>query len=222
MRLHGWGGQPPADADEARARILSATRHRLAEARTTNTSEIAEILGVTRQTVYRYYPSTDDLIDAAALDAMADLVDQLADHVRVHVAAINGGAAEAAVEVVAYVYENLRDDPALNRLLAPGRISSTIAGMTAPTSIALGRTLLADFGLDWTEVGLDEDEQRDLVEHLLRTLQSFVLDPGDPPRTGDQVRVYLRRWLAPALRYPQAGSSGKNDPEPSVISAHST
>ena len=73
MRSHGWGGQPPADADEARARILSATRARLAAAGTTSTSEIADVLGVTRQTVYRYFPTTEDLLDAAAMDAVVEL-----------------------------------------------------------------------------------------------------------------------------------------------------
>ncbi len=205
MRSHGWGGRPPADADEARARILAATRARLSESGTTSTSEIAEILGVTRQTVYRYFPTTDELIDAAAMDAVAELVGQLVAHVQQHLTAqrdrgLRGDAADAVVEVVAYVYEHLRDDPALNRLIAPGRISSTLSGLTAPSSIALGGKLLAGFGIDWSEVGLAQDEQLELVEHLLRMLQSFVLDPGDPARTGDELRSYLRRWVAPVLR----------------------
>jgi AcrR family transcriptional regulator len=200
VRSHGWGGQPPRDAEQARARILAETRRRLEEAGSTTTSEVAELLGVTRQTVYRYFPTTEDLVDAAALDAVADLVDQLAGHVRAHLAATSGDAADAAVEVVAYVYEHLRDDPALNRMLAPGRLSTTVAGLTAPSSIALGRDLLAGFGLDWEQLGLDADAQGELVEQLLRTLQSFVLDPGDPARTGEELRAYLQRWVAPALR----------------------
>jgi len=200
VRSHGWGGRPPTDADEARVRILNATRTRLTEAGTTSTSEIADVLGVTRQTVYRYFPTTQDLLDAAAMDAVADLQDQLVQHVVDQLADGSGDAADAVVEVVAYVYEHLRDDPALNRLLAPGRISTTIANLTAPSSIALGGKLLAGFGIDWSEVGLAEDEQLELVEHLLRTLQTFVLDPGDPARTGEELRAYLRRWVAPALR----------------------
>jgi AcrR family transcriptional regulator len=200
MRTHGWGGVPPADDQEARARILAATRERLTDAGATSTSEIAEVLGVTRQTVYRYYASTDELLNAAALDAVGELTEQLVGHVQQHLAATSGDAADAVVEVVAFVYEHLRDDPALNRLIAPGRIASTLSGLTAPSSIALGGKLLAGFGIDWSETGLDEDEQHELVEHLLRVLQSFVLDPGDPARTGDEVRAYLRRWVAPALR----------------------
>ena len=199
MRSHGWSGQPPADADEARRRILDATRTRLSSTGTTSISEIADVLGVTRQTVYRHFPTTEDLLNAASLDAAGDLEKQLIAHVTKHLDG-SGDGAEAAVEAVAYVYEHLRDDPALNRLLAPGQISTTLAGLTAPSSIALGGKLLAGLGVDWSTGGLAEDDQLELVEHLLRTLQSLVLDPGDPERTGDELRAYLRRWVAPALR----------------------
>lgn len=200
MRSHGWGGDPPADAVEARSRILTATRARLAATGSTSTSEIADVLGVTRQTVYRYFPTTEDLLDAAAMEAVAELQDQLVKHAVERLADGSSDAADAVVEVVAYVYEHLRDDPALNRLVAPGRISRTVAGLTAPSSIALGGKLLAGFGIDWARFGLTEDERLEMVEHLLRLLQSFVLDPGDPARTGDELRAYLRRWVAPALR----------------------
>jgi len=200
MRAHGWAGSPPSDAVEARARILSATRERLREFGTTSTADVAERVGVTRQTVYRYFPTTEDLLNAAATEAIADLTADLVQHVRAHLAATGGDAGDAAVEGVAYVFEHLRDDPALNRLLAPGRLSGTVTDLTASSSIDLGRTLIAGFGIDWDELGWDEGRQRELVEHLLRTLQSLVLDPGDPVRSGGELRGYLQRWLAPALR----------------------
>ncbi|HUP99730.1 MAG TPA: TetR/AcrR family transcriptional regulator [Aeromicrobium sp.] len=200
MRAHGWGGKPPADAVEARARILRTTRDRLAAFGSTNTADVAEHIGITRQTVYRYFPTTEELLNAAATEAVAELTADLVDHVRDHVTATGGDAGDAAVEGVAYVFEHLRDDPALNRLLAPGRLSSTVSDLTSTTSIDLGRTLIAGFGIDWEALGWDETRQRELVEHLLRTLQSLVLDPGDPPRSADALRAYLRRWLAPALR----------------------
>ncbi len=111
----------------------------LAEAGTTSTAEIADMLGVTRQTVYRYFPTTNDLLNAAAMYAVGELQENLVGHVA---AASKGDPAEAVVEVVAYVYEHLRDDPALKRLVAPGQISTTIAALTAPSSIALGGKLL--------------------------------------------------------------------------------
>ena len=200
MRTHGWAGQPPRDDAEARRRIVRAARNRLVEVGTTSTSEVAEILGVTRQTVYRYFATTEDLLNAAAMDAVADLTADLVGHVARHLARTGGDAGDAVVEVVAYVYEHLRDDPALNRLIAPGRISTTLAGMTAPDAIALGRSLLSGFPVDWAAAGVDASAQRELVEHLLRTLQSLVIDPGHPERSPAELRAYLQRWVAPAVR----------------------
>jgi AcrR family transcriptional regulator len=200
MRTHGWAGRPPADAAEARARILTATRERLAADGTTNTAEVAEQVGVTRQTVYRYFPTTEELLNAAATQAVADLTADLVDHVRTHLAATGGDAGDAVVEGVAYVFEHLRGDPALDRLIAPGRLGGTVAELTSSTSIDLGRVLIAGFGIDWDELGWDEARKRELVEHLLRTLQSLIVDPGDPVRSGSELRGYLQRWLAPALR----------------------
>ena len=200
MRTHGWGGDPPRDDADARTRILQAARACLAESGGASTSEVAELLGVTRQTVYRYFATTDDLLNAAAMDAVAELTAQLVGHVTAHLARTGGDAGDAVVEVVAYVYEHLRDDPALNRLIAPGRISTTLAGMTAPDAIALGRSLLSGFPVDWAAAGVDAAAQRELVEHLLRTLQSLVIDPGHPARSPEQLRAYLARWVAPAVR----------------------
>jgi AcrR family transcriptional regulator len=200
VRTHGWAGHPPHDDTEARRRILGAARALLAGEERATASEVAKNLGVTRQTVYRYYPTTDDLLAAASLDAAAELTSDLVKHVVEHLARTDGDAGDAVVEVVAYVYEHLREDPALNRLIAPGRISTTVRELTAPSSIALGRSLLAGFPVDWDAIGLDDAGQSGLVEHLLRTLQSLVLDPGQPERDGAELRAYLQRWVAPALR----------------------
>ena len=155
--------------------------------------------------IARYFPTTDDLLNAAAMAAVVELQHDLTADVRRHLAA-GADAADAVVEVVAFVYEHLRDDPALNRLLAPGRIAGTLAGLTAPSSIHLGRSLLAGFGVDWAAQGWDPGRQHELVEHLLRTLQSLVLDPGDPERSGTELRGYLQRWVAPAVRAVHQGT----------------
>lgn len=203
MRSHGWSGRPPRDDDEARRRILAITRDVFSEGRSPGISEVAKRLGITRQTVYHYYRTSDDLAGAAALDAVGDLESNLVEHVRQHLTESGGDAGDAVVEVVAYVYEHLREDPALNRLIAPGNLTTTLSGLTAASSISLGRSLLERFPVDWAALGLDEEAQRGLVEHLLRTLQSFVIDPGDPARTGAELRRYLARWVAPAVRVPR-------------------
>jgi hypothetical protein len=41
---------------------------------------------------------------------------------------------------------------------------------------------------------------------MLRILQSFMIDPGRPPRTGTALREHLRRWIAPVLDSQMAGA----------------
>lgn len=45
--------------------------------------------------------------------------------------------------------------------------------------------------------------------------QAFVVDPGQPPRTGTTLRAYLRLWVAPAvesLRPRPVGQLSSNRP----------
>jgi hypothetical protein len=51
----------------------------------------------------------------------------------------------------------------------------------------------------WSSLGFTDAELDELAEHLLRIIQSFVLDPGRPPRRAAALRAYLRRWVAPAV-----------------------
>src|SRR5262245_8330947 len=82
-RTHGWDGRPPADDEEAIERILDATRRCIERdgARAT-VSEVAAELGVTRQTVYRYFDSTEKLLHATAFQASGPFLDRLTRHLR--------------------------------------------------------------------------------------------------------------------------------------------
>jgi len=55
--------------------------------------------------------------------------------------------------------------------------------------------------VDWASHGYDDDELDGLVEFTLRILQSLVLDPATPARTGARLRAFLRRWVAPAIAF---------------------
>ena len=53
-----------------------------------------------------------------------------------------------------------------------------------------------DTGARAVVIDLEKATVDELAEHLLRTIQSFVIDPGRPPRTGQALRDYMRRWVA--------------------------
>lgn len=191
MRTHGWGGDPPASDDEAIDRILAATRNCIdVKGSATSITDVADHLSVTRQTVYRYFASTDDLLRATAIDAAGEFMDRLASKVA-HIQ----DPGRVVVEIVAYALERLPLEPYLGLLLTSDRAGTFAQGVTSATAIAFGHSLFQRVNVDWEAAGISNQLFDEFVEHVLRTVQSLVLDPGDPPRTGKALRQYLSRWL---------------------------
>ncbi|MFD3745437.1 TetR/AcrR family transcriptional regulator [Nocardia sp. NPDC058633] len=205
MRTHGWSGTTPGDDDEAIERILAAARTAIQRSGGEFTmAEIARDLGVTRQTVYRYFANADALLAATALAEAGRFLDVLAAHLD----QIRDPAA-AVVEGIAYTLECLPEDRYLGLLLTPGRAGAFSAGVTSDPALAFGRSILERFAVDWDHAGITSDRLDELVEHMLRIVQSFVLDPGRPPRRGVELRAYLTTWVAPTLRALQSAEASR-------------
>lgn len=196
MRTHGWAGSAPASDDEAVARILAAASQAI-EQRGADISiaDVARTLGVTRQTVYRYFPSTDALLVAAAERSAAGFLERLAAH-------LTGitEPAQAVTEAIATTLEWLPHDKHIGLLLAPERANAFTADVTSDVAMHFAGAMLRRFDVDWAAAGFTDAELAELAEHLLRIIQSFVIDPGRPPRSGDDLRRYLRRWVSSAVR----------------------
>jgi AcrR family transcriptional regulator len=200
VRTHGWSGSAPANDDEAIARILAAAGKAIDERGADfSIADVARTLGVTRQTVYRYFPSTDALLIAAAVHAAAGFLDRLANH-------LNGitDPVDAVTEGIATALEWLPKDKHIGLLLIPGRAAHT-ESVTSDVALQFANSMLRRFDVDWAGLGYTDDDLDELAEHLLRIIQSFVIDPGRPPRRGEDLRSYLRRWVGSALlRAPSA------------------
>jgi AcrR family transcriptional regulator len=195
MRRHGWRGHPPADHDQAIRRILDAAHQCIERDGDVGIAEVAREVGVTRQTVYRYFRTTNDLLVATATEDAAAFL----GHLETHLAGHDWTASAAVVEGVAYTLEQLPHEPSLGLLLSPRRIGVLSRDFTSPIAIALGRSVVDRFDIGWERLGLSETDLDELVEHVLRTVQSFAMDPGTPPRTGNVLRAYLTRWLRPGI-----------------------
>ncbi len=158
-------------------------------------SQVATDLGVIRQTVYRYFPSTDDLFAAVGQVAVEDLVDELTEHLR----ALDEPA-EWFVEALASAVERLPDRPYLTLLLAAGRTDPFARGVTSEEAMAVGREMFTRSSVDWAAAGYGDAATDELIEVMLRLLQSMVIDPPNPPRRGAELRAWFDRWIAPSLR----------------------
>jgi AcrR family transcriptional regulator len=196
MGRKGWAGSPPADDEEARKRILDAAVRRVEHGGPAGTSvaEVAADLGITRKTVYRYFGGTEELFMAVSEVALDRWIAQLE--------AATGWIQEPGellVETVANIVETIPRDPLLSLLLATGHTAVFSEQMLAAESIALARAILLSRQVDWPALGLDDEALDELVEHLIRVTHSMIVVPPDPPRTGTELRAYLRRWALPAL-----------------------
>lgn len=194
MRTHGWSGSTPASDEEAIERILDAAAEAIEQRGTSmRVADVARMLGVSRQTVYNYYPGSNTLELAVAERSGIRFLQKLTDHL-----AGTTDPVDALVESLAYTLEWLPDDKPFQLMLAhdPGRTS---AGMMSDQAKQFGHAVLEKFEIDWAAIGFDDHAIDDLVEYLLRMLQSFMLNPGQPPRKGKALRSYLRRWVGPVL-----------------------
>ncbi|WP_124711507.1 TetR/AcrR family transcriptional regulator [Gordonia insulae] len=197
MRTHGWGGRVPVNDEEAVARILAAARETIdREGAGTGLADVARTLGVTRQTVYRYFGSTEELLAATAFDAVGALLDRIETRLR--------GITEpdtAVVEGLVVCLAELAEDEYVGLLLRADRLSVPVVGeITSEAGRQFARSMVDRMDVDWVGAGYRFAEIEDIVEIVLRTLQSMILDPGEPLRSADELRVFLDRWVGAAIR----------------------
>ncbi|SDE36115.1 hypothetical protein SAMN05444580_11576 [Rhodococcus tukisamuensis] len=131
---------------------------------------------------------------AAAIASVDDFLDRLARQVR----GIEDPA-EAMTEGVVYTLAEVRRTPHLGILLTGTYPNVHPDGITSPEARAFGMTMIRRFDVDWERHGYDDDALGELVEYVLRTMQSFFVSPGNPPRSDDELRGYLRRWMGTAI-----------------------
>jgi AcrR family transcriptional regulator len=202
MRSRGWAGTMPASDADAMTRILDAADEVVAERGSAmSIADVARRLGVTRQTVYRYFPGTDALLIASAMRSADGFIDRLAEHV--------GGQRDpvaAMVESAAFAVEHLAGDPQFENLLTQRRPDGVITSLTSDAALTFGRSIIRRFDVDWELHGFDDAALDELAELSLRTLHSILLDPGQPPRDGITLRRFIARWLGPAILYPRSTS----------------
>ncbi|MGA5543501.1 TetR/AcrR family transcriptional regulator [Mycobacterium sp. NPDC051198] len=199
MRSRGWAGSTPSSDEEAISRILTAVDEEIAERGAgIRLTDVARRLGVTRQTVYRYFPNADAMLIASAMRAVNGFIDQVADQV----SGVNDPVT-AVVESVSFGIETLSGDPQLENLLSRRDDGAAVTSLTSDTAIAFCLSVFHRFDVDWTLHGFDDDALRELAEMTLRTVQSLLTDPGQVPRGGVALRRFVARWLGPAILYPR-------------------
>ncbi len=196
MRRRGWAGSPPRDDQEARDRIVEAATRCVDRvgAGAFSLSEVANELGVSRPTMYRYFPSTDELLSAVGQFVMQEFSEQMQAHLHEIT-----DPAEWIVEGIAIPIEWLPSRHHLMLLLAAGRSEPFARGFTSPVAVDMTRRVFRLSSIDWDTHGFSQQDIDELIHLMLRLIASMLIDPPEPPYTKSELRRYLRRWIAPAV-----------------------
>lgn len=173
----------------SRERILDATLALIESGgfAAVNVSAVASASGVSRQTIYSIFGTREELVSQAvakvAMDALAGVQERLA---RVET------ALEYLVELIVAGRHATRDLPAMTALLS-SELGNPLfdAGMMA-RALPVARALLADL----PEPVADLD---DVLEVVTRLGLTIVLFDSAALEDDDDLRRFLRRWLAPAV-----------------------
>jgi AcrR family transcriptional regulator len=194
-RRRGWGGQPPRSDEEASQRIVAAAVKLIAETGSDiSIGDVATSLDVTRQTVYRYYPTADKLMHAAAIASVDDFLDRLTETLRgIHDPAV------AMTEGVLFTLEEVARTPRLGILLSEPHVNAHSGGVASDEAQAFGMRMINRFDVDWQHHGYGEQDLRGLVEFTLRVMLSFFVAPNDSTRTREDLGRFIKRWLGGSI-----------------------
>ncbi len=199
VRSHGWSGNTPASDEEAITRILDKAGEIIAERGSAmRIADVARELGVTRQTVYRYFPGTEALLIATAMRTADGFLGQLAGHVHGLT-----DPADAMVEGVAFAIETLGEDKQIGFMLSKREQGEVSVSITSDTALSFSRSMLHRFDVDWAANGFDDAALDELSQFSMRVMHSFLIDRGDTLRDGADLRRFLARWMGPSIVYPR-------------------
>lgn len=194
-----WGDEAPADARDARRRLLDAAEacfERYGVMKTT-VEDVAAVARVSRATVYRYFEGRDDLILGVLLREAARFFTRLERRL-----ASQPDVATAVVEGVLFTVDAVRRDKRLALLFAPevAGVTGSIAGASEAlfkrTAEFLRPLLEQARESGQLRPGIDLDEAS---EWILRTVLSLLTVAGPVERGVAEQRRYLTTFLVPAI-----------------------
>jgi AcrR family transcriptional regulator len=199
-RILGPGGEA---ADEASGRILAgAVQHAEDHGfRRFTVDDVARRVGLSRVTIYRYFPKKDRLIEAVLLHQMRRFLEEVEKAVEPCET-----LEERLVEGFVFALTHLRRHRLLNRVLRtePELILPHLTLKGAPV-LEAGREFIATFARQEAGEGrlrLEPEEIEGVSEMLARCVLSFLLTPDSVMglRTQDEMRQFVVHFLVPVLR----------------------
>jgi AcrR family transcriptional regulator len=162
----------------------------------TTVEDVARAAGLSRQTIYRYYPSKDHLVMALVLREEEKFLDGIRAAF-----AVEADLEQALRHSILFCLRFAREHPLLDRLLVtdPGTLLPYLTTRSGPV-IARARDVL--FELIGAKAWVRADLYRQAIDTAVRVVISYALSPPDRPP--DQVARELAHILTLALTAKEA------------------
>ena len=193
------GGRLPLDAFTGKR---AATRDRLMDAcaelivregfEAVSMTAVAEEAGITRQTVYRYFPNAREVVRATLVRGGRELLEG-----QLLVFRQDGDPSDLLVDAVLAALRLIRHN-ALLRTAWDSRDypQAILRSIFDPAFMARGVEGLRPIA---KQLGWSDQETREAYETIARAVTSFLTVPPDPSLGEDDLRGLLQRRLLPAL-----------------------
>ncbi|MEM9174407.1 MAG: helix-turn-helix domain-containing protein [Myxococcota bacterium] len=180
----------------------AATRHRLLDAAAqlivrdgfdaVSMTAVAEEAGITRQTVYRYFPNARELVRATLMRGGRDLLEG-----QILVFQSQGDPRALLVEAVMAALGTIRHNPLLRTAWASRDYpQEMLRSVFDPAFTERGVEGLAPIA---RQLGWSEGDTREAYEIIARTVLSFLTIPPPEHLSDETLRGALGRRLLPAL-----------------------
>lgn len=198
MSSTAWKGKRPKNEEEAKQLLLEATLKlvkKCGDLKKVTISRVAKEVGVTRRTVYKYFPSADDLL----LYASAHIGGALLKKIYVQAMKLESFE-DRMLESMVFLVKEIPKHPEIYRNFDVHTLSGGVNIDGALAEEALNYTYLmlrAVFPED--QEMPDETWLRELAEHMVRLLFAVLVAPSPRLKTQKQVRSYFQRWLIPVI-----------------------
>jgi len=180
----------------------AATRHRLLDAAaqlivrdgfdSVSMTAVAEEAGITRQTVYRYFPNARELVRATLMRGGRELLEG-----QILVFQGQGDPRELLIEAVMAALRTIRHNPLLKTAWASRDYpQEMLRSVFDPSFTSRGVEGLAPIA---RQLGWSPEDTREAYEVIARAVLSYLTIPPPDQVSEESLRGSLRRRLLPAL-----------------------
>ena len=191
-----WNGSIPESDEAAKALIINAALQ-IAERdgiQNTNIKKVADELCITRQTVYRLFPSTDDLLTQVSVAAGGKILERLLGTAKKH-----DNFEDRVIEAMVFLAWNIPNDEFLKHYFSISEVTEdNINHAFSKDALDYGYQMLKALRPE-NQKNIDDEFLKELAEHQQRMLLSLIIAPSERIKTAKGLRAYLNKWLRPML-----------------------